>query len=82
MEAEKYYFELSTEVLRNAQIQILSRGFLWLVEVLPSKWEQYSDKINKKIEDAQSKNLPHVCNSLLVIRLYGLYLRLNLRTKN
>jgi len=82
LEAEKYYFELTTEMLRNARIQILSRGFVWLVEVLPGKWEQYSDKIIRQIEDAQSTNLPHVCNTLLVIRLYGLYLRLNLQTKN
>jgi hypothetical protein len=76
LEAEKYYFQLTTETLRNARIQVISRGFVWSVEVSPGKLERYSYKINEQIEDARSKNLPNVCNSLLFICIYSENLRL------
>ncbi len=81
-EAEKYYFRLTAETLRNARIQVLSRGFVWSVEVSSGKWEQYSYKINERIEDAHLKNVPHVCNSLLFILIYSEDLRLISSMKN
>ncbi len=81
-EAEKYYFRLTAETLRNARIQVLSRGFVWSVEVSSGKWEQYSYKINEQIENAQKKNVPHVCNSLLFILIYSEDLRLISSMKN
>jgi hypothetical protein len=81
-EGEKYYFQLTTETLRNARIQILSRGFVWSVEVSSGKWEQYSSKINEQIENAQMRNLPYVCNTLLFICICSEYFRLNSEMKN
>ena len=52
-EAEKYLYQLTAETLRNARIQVMSRGFVWSVEVLPGKWEQYPYRINQQIEDAE-----------------------------
>lgn len=69
-DADKYYFQLTTETLRNVRTQVISRGFIWPVEVSPGKWEQYSYKINDIIEDAKQKNLLHVCKFLLSIHIY------------
>jgi hypothetical protein len=80
-DTEKYFFQLTAETLRHARIQYVSRGFIWLVEVSPSKWDQYSNRINDQIEDAQFRKLPHVCKSLIFIRIHLIYLRLNSRMK-
>ncbi|CAF2758721.1 unnamed protein product, partial [Rotaria sp. Silwood2] len=70
IEVESYFYQLTAEILRNARIQVLSRGFVWSVEILSGKWEQYSYTINEKIEDAQLRKLSHVCNSFVLIYLY------------
>ncbi|CAF1000281.1 unnamed protein product [Rotaria sordida] len=59
-DVEKYFFQLTAEVLRNARIQVLSRGCIWSVEISSSKWEQYPYRINEIIENAQMKKLPHI----------------------
>ncbi len=60
IEAEKYYFQLTTETLRNTRIQIISRGFVWSVEISSGKWEQYSNKIVEQIENAYTKKHSYV----------------------
>ncbi len=59
-EAEKYLYKLNAETLRNARIQVISRGFIWLVEVSPGNWEQYSYRVSQQIEDAQMNKLSFV----------------------
>ncbi|CAF1379978.1 unnamed protein product, partial [Rotaria sp. Silwood1] len=59
-DTEKYFFQLTAEILRNARIQIISHGFVWSVEILSGTWEQYSYKINQQIEDAHMKKLSHI----------------------
>ncbi len=62
-EAENYFYELTTEVFKEARIHAVSRGVVWSVEVTSGSntWEQYSYKLNGIIEDAYLKKLPHVC---------------------
>ncbi|CAF1451106.1 unnamed protein product [Rotaria magnacalcarata] len=58
-EAEKHFYELTTETLKAARIHAVSRGIIWSVEVTPNSdtWEQYSFKLNGLIEDAYLKKL-------------------------
>ncbi|CAM4964904.1 unnamed protein product [Rotaria socialis] len=60
-EAEKHFYELTTETLKEARIHAISRGIIWSVEVTPNSdtWEQYSFKLNGLIEDAYLKKLVH-----------------------
>ena len=62
-EAEKHFYELTTETYKQARNQAVSRNVIWSVEVSPNSntWEQYSYKLNGAIEGAHSKNLAHVC---------------------
>ncbi|CAF3324526.1 unnamed protein product [Rotaria sp. Silwood2] len=59
-DTEKYFFQLTAEILRNARIQIISHGFVWSFEISSGTWEQYSYKINQQIEDAQLTKLSHI----------------------
>ncbi|CAF3645504.1 unnamed protein product [Rotaria sordida] len=61
-EAEKCFYELTTETLKQARIHAVSRGVIWSVETTPNSdtWEQYSFKLNGVIEDAYLKKLPHI----------------------
>ncbi len=69
-EVEKYFFKLTAETLRHARIQVVSRGFIWSVEVSPGKYEQYSYKVNEQIEGAQRKSHPWVrMHRLLISRI-------------
>ncbi|CAF1381804.1 unnamed protein product [Adineta steineri] len=56
-EAEKYFYELTSETLKQERIQAVSRGVVWSVELIPNSntWEQYSFKLNGIIEDAYLK---------------------------
>ena len=76
-EAEKYFFQLTAEILRSAYTRVSSCRCVWSVEVSTGKWEEYSYEVNGQIEDAQSKNLSHVCCSLLFTHIYFMCLRLN-----
>ncbi|UJR31949.1 hypothetical protein I4U23_019422 [Adineta vaga] len=53
-EAEKQFFELTTETYKQARNHAVSRGVIWSVEVTPNSdnWQQYSFKLNGMIEDA------------------------------
>ncbi|UJR14781.1 hypothetical protein I4U23_001769 [Adineta vaga] len=57
-EAEKYFYELTNETLKQERIHAMSRGVIWSVELLPNSdtWEQYSFKLNGIIEDAYLKH--------------------------
>ncbi len=70
IEAEKYYFQLTTETLRNTRIQIISRGFVWSVEISSGKWEQYSNKIIEQIENAYTKKHSYVLEFYTFIDSY------------
>ncbi|CAF3560166.1 unnamed protein product [Rotaria sp. Silwood1] len=59
-DAEKYFFQLTAEILRNARIQVLTRGCIWSVEISSGQWEQYPFRINELIENAQLKKLPYI----------------------
>ncbi|CAM4906998.1 unnamed protein product [Rotaria socialis] len=59
-DAEKYFFQLTAETLRNARLSLLSSGFIWSVETSPGKWEPYSYNINGLIEDAQLNKRSYV----------------------
>ena len=61
-EAEKYFYELTTETFKQARIYAVSRNVIWSVEDTSKSntWEQYSYKLNGTIEDAYLKKLPHV----------------------
>ncbi|CAF3757861.1 unnamed protein product [Rotaria socialis] len=60
LDAEKYFFQLTAETLRNARLSLLSSGFIWSVETSPGKWEPYSYNINGLIEDAQLNKRSYV----------------------
>ncbi|CAF4714682.1 unnamed protein product, partial [Rotaria sp. Silwood1] len=62
LEAEKHFYELTTETLKQARIHAVSRGVIWSFEIIPNSdtWEQYSFKLNGLIEDAYLKKLSHV----------------------
>ena len=53
-EAEKYFYELTSETLKQERIHAVSRGVIWSVELVRNSdtWEQYSFKLNGVIEDA------------------------------
>ncbi|CAF0841059.1 unnamed protein product [Didymodactylos carnosus] len=61
-QAEKYYYELVTETLKQAHKHVLSRGIIWSVELTPNdgQWEQYSYKMNAEIEDAYQRKSPYI----------------------
>ncbi|CAF3561359.1 unnamed protein product [Rotaria sp. Silwood1] len=61
-EAEKYFYELTSETFKEARIHAVSRGAIWSIELIPNSdvWEQYSFKLNGIIEDAFLKKYPHV----------------------
>lgn len=59
-EAEKYYFQLTTDLLRHARVRVMNSGYIWSVEVSPNRWEQYSNKNIELIENALVKRYPHV----------------------
>ncbi len=73
-EAEKYLYKLNAETLRNARIQVISRGFIWSVEVSPGKWEQYPYRVSQQIEDAQMNKLSFVSrfSSCILLNLFHL----------
>ncbi|CAF1007839.1 unnamed protein product [Adineta ricciae] len=54
MEADKYFLQLTNEMLRTTRIKVISRGAVWSVEIQSGKWEHYSYKINEQIENAHS----------------------------
>ncbi|CAF3802815.1 unnamed protein product [Rotaria sp. Silwood1] len=58
-EVEKYFLQLTAEILRNAYTPVLSCGYIWSVEISSGKWTQYSYRINKLIENAYLKKLSH-----------------------
>ncbi|CAF0879399.1 unnamed protein product [Adineta ricciae] len=61
-EAEKQFYELTTETYKQARNHAVSRGVIWSVEVSPNSdnWEQYSFKLNGMIEDAYLKKQPNL----------------------
>ncbi|CAF0928899.1 unnamed protein product [Adineta ricciae] len=61
-EAEKQFYELTTETYKQARNHAVSRGVIWSVEVSPGSdnWEQYSFKLNGMIEDAYLKKQPNL----------------------
>ncbi|CAM4776475.1 unnamed protein product [Rotaria magnacalcarata] len=60
LDAEKYFFQLTAETLRNARLSVLSCGFIWSVETSPGKWEPYSYRTNGLMEDAQLNKRSYV----------------------
>ncbi|CAF4640671.1 unnamed protein product, partial [Rotaria sp. Silwood2] len=60
-EAEKYFYELTSETFKEAHIHAVSRAVIWSVELISNsdQWEQYSFKLNGIIEDAFLKKYPH-----------------------
>ncbi|CAF0856240.1 unnamed protein product [Adineta ricciae] len=61
-EAEKYFYQLTNEALKQERIHAVSRGVIWSMEKTPNSdtWEQYSFKLNGIIEDAYLKKLPQI----------------------
>ncbi|CAF3089011.1 unnamed protein product [Rotaria sp. Silwood2] len=61
LEAEKHFYELTTETFKQARIHAVSRGVIWSVEITSNSetWEQYSFKLNGVIEDAYLKKISH-----------------------
>ncbi|CAF0805827.1 unnamed protein product [Adineta ricciae] len=61
-EAEKYFYQLTNEALKQERIHAVSRSVIWSMEQTPNSdtWEQYSFKLNGIIEDAYLKKLPHI----------------------
>ncbi len=65
-EAEKYFYELTSDTFKQARLHAVSRGVIWSVELIPNSdtWEQYSFKLNGIIEDGFLKQHPYVCISI------------------
>ncbi|CAF1511634.1 unnamed protein product [Adineta steineri] len=61
-DAEKYFYELTADIFKQARNHAVSRGVIWSVEVTPNSdiWQQYSFKLNGVIEDAYFKRFPHL----------------------
>ncbi|CAF3166024.1 unnamed protein product, partial [Rotaria sp. Silwood2] len=51
-EVEKYFFQLTAEILRNAYIPVFSHGYIWSVETSSGKWKPYSYRVHRMIESA------------------------------
>jgi hypothetical protein len=61
-ECEKYYHQLTNEILGEQHNYTLSEGVIWSFELTPhsDRWEPYSPKLNGIIEGASSKKHPEV----------------------
>ncbi|CAF0989356.1 unnamed protein product [Adineta ricciae] len=60
MEADRYFLQLTNEMLRTTRIKVISRGAVWSVEIQSGKWEHYSYKMNEQIENAHSASRPFI----------------------
>ncbi|CAF5031518.1 unnamed protein product [Rotaria sp. Silwood1] len=60
-DADKYFLELTTQALKQTQLDNISRNILWEYQIDSSTWESYSYKCNAEIEYALTfRKLPVV----------------------
>lgn len=81
VEADKYFLQLTNEMLRTARIKVISRGAVWSVEIQTGKWEQYSYKMNEQIENAHSSSRLFVSRSCSGCQLSIIHCLLRLISK-
>ncbi|CAF1348186.1 unnamed protein product, partial [Didymodactylos carnosus] len=60
LEAEKYFYQLSTDTYRQERVQTISQGIIWSYEVSNDIWKKYSFRINAEIEDAYQRRVPSI----------------------